>query len=117
MKIVKIIVIATILLVGCTTKDTSKKDGDFEFVYEEAKECVDVISNLLKGNKKPYTLSFAYYVTSHSIPVINGNFTQSEKKAIPYIIVPLKDKIQAGDEWRSCMREKKALVPNIQFPE
>lgn len=116
-KVTLIIIAGSSLLVGCTNKNSSFEDPQFKFVYEESIKCSEKLSKLVIANNEPYTFSFAYYVSSQTVPVINANFTQSEKLAISYFIAPTRDNHVSGSAWRACMSEHGALVSNIQFPE
>lgn len=111
------IVFVSLLLTGCAKKHISPEDERFEFVNEQAKKCVATLLQLAKDNNEPYTFNFAYYVTTVTVPVINASYSQSEKRAIPYFIVPTRDNNHAGSTWQVCMSRHRALDPNIQLPK
>ncbi|EKT64625.1 hypothetical protein [Providencia burhodogranariea] len=109
--------IASLLLSGCMSKKASFDQGTFEFVNTQAKDCVEKLSELAAENNEPYTFSFAYYVSSTSVPMINSQYTQSKKIGIPYFISPSRDNNHPGSAWRVCMSRHRALDPNILLPE
>ncbi|HHL2502271.1 TPA: hypothetical protein ACQ301_004401 [Yersinia enterocolitica] len=104
---------------GCTTSLHTEEnflvDTMFDRVNHMAKSCVTKLSKMSAKNDDKHILTFAFYVSSQTVPVVKSDYTQSVKIAIPYFIADSLDNGEPGSAWRNCMREHQALVAQIKY--
>lgn len=104
---------------GCTTSFHTEEsllvDTDFDRISRTAKSCVTELSRMSARNDDKHILTFAFYVSSQTIPVVKSDYTQSVKIAIPYLITDSFDNGKPGSAWRNCMQKHQALVTQIKY--